>query len=118
MKTGIELFAQERQRQIEKEGHSPDRDRLYTRKELVLAAKCYAKPEEGKVYRKDGAPRGWPWDVKFWKPTPDNRVRELVKAGALYMAENARRGDDCWGEEIKRLAAEIDRLQATEEAKP
>lgn len=34
----------------------------------------------------------WPWDKSWWKPTPDDRIRELIKAGAL-------------------IAAEIDRLQ-------
>jgi hypothetical protein len=37
----------------------------------------------------------WPWDKGWWKPTPDNRIRELEKAGAL-------------------IAAEIDRLQRME----
>jgi hypothetical protein len=32
-------------------------------------------------------PGWWPWAERFWKPTPDDRVRELVKAGALIAAE-------------------------------
>jgi hypothetical protein len=42
--------------------------------------------------------RYWPWDREWWKPTPNNRIRELAKAGAL-------------------IAAEIDRLQRLEERK-
>lgn len=113
-KTGIELIAKERQRQIEKEGYTPERDRQYTKRELVLAAQCYARPEDQRGRPGFNPPVSWPWYKKYWKPTPNNRVRELVKAGALYMAENARRGDDFWAQEINRLAAEIDRLQAME----
>ena len=29
----------------------------------------------------------WPWNVVWWKPTPDDRIRELAKAGALIAAE-------------------------------
>jgi len=31
--------------------------------------------------------RRWPWHPLQWKPTPKDRVRELVKAGALIVAE-------------------------------
>lgn len=34
----------------------------------------------------DGAPELWPWDVRWWKPSPDPE-RNLVKAGALIAAE-------------------------------
>lgn len=27
-----------------------------------------------------------PWDNEWWKPSPDDRKRELVKAGALIAA--------------------------------
>ena len=36
---------------------------------------------------RDGAPYLWPWRPSWWKPTPDDRVRELVKTGALIAAE-------------------------------
>ena len=29
----------------------------------------------------------WPFMMKWWKPTPDNRQRELEKGGALTAAE-------------------------------
>lgn len=32
-------------------------------------------------------PTDWPWDDEWWKPVPDDRVRELTKAGALIAAE-------------------------------
>lgn len=101
MKTGIELIAEERTRQIEKEGWTPDHDSEHRNGELALAAVGYALPDaddgEGSTRYgsfSDGMPRFWPWNKQWWKPSPANRVRELVKAGAL-------------------IAAEIDRLQAT-----
>lgn len=88
-KTGIELIADERKRQIEVEGFTPENDDRWVGGEMAMAAICYAQ---------DGAkspgfkPFGFPWDEEWWKPCPDDRIRELVKAGAL-------------------IAAEIDRLQ-------
>jgi hypothetical protein len=81
MKSGIELIAEERQRQIEKEGWSKEHDAEHYRGEMAIAAMCYADPRKlnGKV------PYGWPWDDKWWKPK--DRVRNLVKAGALIAAE-------------------------------
>jgi hypothetical protein len=38
-----------------------------------------------------GPNRKWKWPVEKWKPSPDNRVRELIIAGALYLAEVERR---------------------------
>lgn len=32
-------------------------------------------------------PDNWPFEPPSWKPCPDDRVRELVKAGALIAAE-------------------------------
>lgn len=29
----------------------------------------------------------WPWSDEKWNPEPDNRIRELAKAGALIAAE-------------------------------
>lgn len=103
MKTGIELIAEERQRQISVEGWTPEHDAAHTDNSIAKAAACYAMPEdERRKYElytfsesKRWYPRWWPksWSVDWWKPTPDNRIKELAKAGAL-------------------IAAEIDRLQA------
>jgi hypothetical protein len=97
-KTGIELIAEERQRQIEKEGWTPEHDAHHDTGDLALAAAAYASAE---LYRRttsegyDNTPHIWPFERKWWKPTPENRIRELQKAGAL-------------------IAAEIDRLQHEE----
>lgn len=90
MKTGIELIAEERKRQIEVEGWTQEHDAKYVDLQLPFAAIAYAIPDGlESVNRK----HYWPWNKKWWKPTPNNRVRELQKAGAL-------------------IAAEIDRLQS------
>ena len=101
MKTGIDLIAKERQRQIEDEGWTKEHDAELTNGSLALAAVCYAIPNELRHYsycplRKEKVPDFWLWDKKWWKPCPEDRIRELVKAGAL-------------------IAAEIDRLQAQKE---
>jgi hypothetical protein len=82
------LITAERDRQVSAEGWSQEHDDAHDYGELARAAAMYATP---KAFRPDrthaGVPFGWPWDAKFWKPTPDDRIRELVKAGALIVAE-------------------------------
>lgn len=85
--TGAELIAAERERQVAAEGWTPQHDAGHADGVLARAAACYAIP--ARLRRLDL----WPWESRYWKPSPDDRVRELVKAGAL-------------------LAAEIDRLKA------
>lgn len=74
---GTDLIAAERQRQIDVEGFAPEYDTGRV-DELAGAAACYA------VGHCDIW--AWPWSRRDWKPTPDDRVRELVKAGALIAA--------------------------------
>ncbi len=86
-KTGVYLISEERERQIEALGYTPKHDQRYCG-QLSRAASCYALPH---TYRNihDGrhAPVDWPFSSKSWKPSPDNRIRELQKAGALIAAE-------------------------------
>lgn len=83
--TGIELIAQERKRQIEQEGFDAERDARYDREQLAYAAATYALPPTAntKDFKRIHL---WPWDRSWWKPS-DDRIRELVKAGALIAAE-------------------------------
>jgi len=94
MKTGAELIADERARQTNEEGWIKEHDAKLEEEELAYAAICYAFPN-GTV-KPDIVDDFWPWESCWWKPTPDDRIRELVKSGAL-------------------IAAEIDRLQAKKE---
>ena len=92
-RTGAALIAAERRRQIEAEGWTPEHDAEHWDDDLARAAVCYALPSSERPLHREDPPRPWPWLRSAWKPCPDDRVRELVKAGAL-------------------IAAEIDRLQA------
>lgn len=87
MKTAIELISDERKRQTEVEKFTLNHDDGYPCEELSLAAACYALPANRREYRFNWVPLLWPWDNGWWKPTPDDRIRELVKAGALIVAE-------------------------------
>jgi len=95
-KSGIEIIADERRRQIKQEGWTPEHDDQHTNRELVRAAVCYAEADQQGVVNEYGdtlVESGyWPFDWDWFKPSPDDRIRELAKAGAL-------------------IAAEIDRLQ-------
>lgn len=110
--SGVDLIAAERQRQIDAEGWTPEHDDDHSQGEIARAAAVYALParERGSIPRifgrwvhdamyadvwRDGI---WPWPGAF-KATPDDRIRELVKAGAL-------------------IAAEIDRLQRAPASSP
>jgi hypothetical protein len=92
-KTGVELIAEERKRQVEAEGWTADHDDQHDEEEMAIAAAIYALPDDYReYYRKGVVPKTWPWEHEWWKPSPKNRIKELIKAGAL-------------------IAAEIDRLQ-------
>ncbi|EOK5831519.1 ead/Ea22-like family protein [Escherichia coli] len=74
----------ERQRQQSVEGWMPEHDDEHCNGELAMAAVCYIN-ETGTVNRNGGKPWWWPWDASWWKPNA--RRRNLVKAGALILAE-------------------------------
>lgn len=99
--TGVQLIASERRRQIEIEKWTPEQDDAHNLGQMAGAAACYAlnacgflNPHLIEAYRPPVTHkvRVWPWADSWWKPTPENRIRDLTKAGAL-------------------IAAEIDRLQ-------
>ncbi|HID2839902.1 TPA: ead/Ea22-like family protein [Klebsiella pneumoniae] len=74
----------ERKRQVTADGWTPGHDDEYEHGELADAAGCYALSSE--LFDCAGEPpRPWPWPDEWWKPT--NRRRDLVKAGALILAE-------------------------------
>ena len=94
----------ERARQISVEGWTHDHDDIHAAGQMALAAGCYAMFASASDRQRATAdlPGGlatlgktltgwsawlqiWPWDRSWWKPT--NRRRDLVKAGALILAE-------------------------------
>ncbi len=106
-RSGVELVAEERQRQIAREGFDAKHDAEHDSCELVDAALCYAAVASAEVRGSTAEewPASmfngfndslieWPWEDEWWKPS-DDPIRNLVKAGAL-------------------IAAEIDRLQRKE----
>ena len=84
----------ERQRQQSVEGWTPAHDDKHDNNEMAFAASCYAFhsaaaswdfEDDGTPYDIHQAPKNWPWDSRWWKPTSPRR--DLVKAGALIIAE-------------------------------
>lgn len=74
----------ERLRQVEAEGWMPEHDDAHDTGALASAAGCYAM--FSLAYPAGDPSRFWPWDKSWWKPSPDGR-RNMVKAGALILAE-------------------------------
>jgi len=100
MKTGAELIAEERKRQIEVEDWTPEHMEMMNG-QMAVAGACYALGTAEIISNEDNAWKEqygisatgfWPWDDEWYKPTPQDPIRQLTKAGAL-------------------IAAEIDRLQ-------
>ncbi|MGY4876475.1 hypothetical protein ACLUEY_01160 [Vreelandella aquamarina] len=81
---------QERMRQTCSEGFSSRHDDNYIKGELARAAGSYASVagtaiERGESDTSRALISSWPFDRNWWKPT--NPRRDLVKAGALILAE-------------------------------
>lgn len=81
---GCILIAQERSRQVDVEGWDSMHDDGHEEEELAEAAACYALPARSRSLDCLEEPHLWPWP-NGWKP--EDRIRELVKAGALIAAE-------------------------------
>lgn len=96
MKTGIQLIAEERQRQIEIEGWTYEHDAEHKEGELANAACAYAMTNDmisfiDNEWGNDMFLHFWPFDLEWLKRDyTDNtnlRIRDLQKAGALIVAE-------------------------------
>lgn len=93
-KTAIELIIEERERKADIYGYSDQYIAAtfedYGSGELAAAAACYAMRPEDRVSSQNTfvpTPDMFPWPDEYWKPTPENRIRELVKAGAMIVDE-------------------------------
>ena len=96
MKTGIELIAEERQRQIEVEGYSAQHDSQHKASEFAYAIIAYAEAAKAGIncrelgitdemyisMAKSDMGRHFPWGE--FKTTTD--IRDLTKVGALAAA--------------------------------
>lgn len=93
MTTGAFLIAAERQRQITREGWTPEHDDSHDGGELVAAAVAYAQEAQNRMaegdiwprHTKEHPPGLWPFN-DGWNPS-DDPIRNLTKAGALIAAE-------------------------------
>lgn len=90
--TGVQLIRFERERQVKDEGYTPAHDAEQIPGHLIAAAWCYlgdltVHGDDFTEAEHFEVPDGWPWEAEAWKPTPDDDVRQLVKAGALIAAE-------------------------------
>lgn len=85
----IELIKEERKRQIEVLKWDYANDSLYSNNELAVAGATYAllPNMNEKMLKENNVPILWPWGDEYFKPTKDDRIRELVKAGALIAAQ-------------------------------
>jgi len=126
LSVAVEAIIEERRRQVEGEGWTPQHDDEHDDYSLGLAAASYAGGVDcgSKVVtytddvsggrgetpvwgtRKKRVPTPWPasWDPRWWKPTGDRR-RDLVKAGALIVAEIER---------LDRAASALRQIGSTE----
>lgn len=92
--TGSDRIAAERQRQIDVEGWTQERDDIHAHREMLWAGICYAKHASALLYSEQAritppspqVPDAWPWSAKWWKPSEDP-IRDLEKAGALFAAQ-------------------------------
>lgn len=85
----IDVIA-ERRRQVSGEGWTPEHDDQHVGGEMARAAACYAISDYSFLRIEAGGnetifSRLWPWEWSWWKPK--NRRRNLVRAGALILAE-------------------------------
>jgi hypothetical protein len=94
----IAEIAAERRRQIEKEGWTAEHDNVHSNGQIALAAACYALGSATDAAERavmdqfgtmDATPswvtERWCWGRQWWKPK--SRRRDLVRAGALIVAE-------------------------------
>lgn len=92
MKEPLELIADERQRQIDKYGYTDEHisaaDEDYANGQLSKAAAAYLLTQR---FITDGSYLPvilFPWDIDiYFKECPTDRIKELVKAGAMIVAE-------------------------------
>lgn len=81
--TGAELIKEERERQIKEEGYSATHDSFHNVDEFIKAAVSYSIIDL-KDSQENYAYAWWPWNETSWKPK--DRLRNLVRAGALIAA--------------------------------
>nr|WP_313634440.1 hypothetical protein [Brevundimonas diminuta] len=92
LRVAVTDIAAERQRQVDVEGWSDSHDDEHDGYQMARAAGCYAfhasrEDDDGDtgMFVSAAVHHGWPWDRAWWKPK--SRRADLVRAGALIVAE-------------------------------
>ncbi|WP_051327546.1 hypothetical protein [Desulfatibacillum aliphaticivorans] len=119
MKTGVELIAAERLRQIEEEGWSVYHDvKEHRNGELAMVASCFAAPRQ--IFIQTTSDNGMcfydPWP-KSWQEGWDKRPRNLVGMGRRIDYNGFKPGQrfDILVKAGALIAAELDRLLELEQ---
>lgn len=84
----IQEIEAERQRQIDVCGYTEEHDDQLFTEALMEAALAYESHALGEAVYENGIPRCWPFKPEAWKPSEPRR--DLIKAGALAIAEQER----------------------------
>lgn len=93
----VEEIVAERRRQIEVEGFDKRHDDEHRTEDLMEAALAYFSHATGRARYGRGLsidpkgvdiPSNWPWEAQWWKPKTPRR--DLIRAGALCLAEQER----------------------------
>lgn len=82
LSNAVQSVIAERQRHQSAEGWTPEHDDQYSKSQLLWASSCYVL---NAIHPFNRIPFDWPWTPEWWKPT--NPRRDMVKAGALILAE-------------------------------
>jgi hypothetical protein len=92
MTTAKEMIETERQRQVSEERYDSRHDDEARDGELLQAGICYLNharaPDDIREQFTTRRPLGWIWGAEYWKPK--TRTRDMVRAGALFLAERDR----------------------------
>ncbi|MCC6192246.1 MAG: hypothetical protein IT318_24710 [Anaerolineales bacterium] len=84
---GNALIKAERRRQLQVERWTAEHDDEHEDGALEQAAHCYWTAQNAQAEPPGAAPgwpSEWPWDIAWWKPR--DRLSNLIRAGALYLA--------------------------------
>lgn len=102
MKTGDQLIAEERCKQLREFNFDATHDQQWKNAELLRAASCYLSNALHTIqvelshttvpyvpYTQSFCPQDWPWNPSWWKP--ESPEKDMIKAAALIAAEYDRR---------------------------
>lgn len=81
MSSFLNLVRDEREKQINKHGYTPEHDDEHVDGEIADAAACYASTELIPY---------WPWEPEYFKKEEKTRKEQIITAAAMLMAEYER----------------------------